>query len=38
VRIKLRDQGFYDASMLRLARKIRCRFEPTNQECTNPVE
>lgn len=37
-RIKLRDQGYYDASMLRLARKIRCRFDPTNQECTNPVE
>lgn len=38
VRVELRDQGFYDASMLRLARKIRCRFEPTNQECVNPVE
>jgi hypothetical protein len=38
VRIKLRDQGYYDASMLRLARKIRCRFEPANQECENPVE
>lgn len=38
VRIKLRDQGYYDASMLRLARKIRCRFEPTNRECANPLE
>ena len=38
VRIKLRDQGYYDASMLRLARKIRCRFEPTQSECINPVE
>lgn len=37
-RIKLRDQGYYDASMLRLARKIRCRFNPTQEECTNPVE
>jgi len=38
IRIKLRDEGYYDASMLRLARKIRCRFEPANSECTNPVE
>jgi len=38
IRIKLRDEGYYDASMLRLARKIRCRFEPANSECTNSVE
>lgn len=38
IRIKLRDQGYYDTSMLRLARKIRCRFDPINDECTNPVE
>jgi hypothetical protein len=38
VRITLRDEGYYDATMLRLARKIRCRFEPTHTECTNPIE
>ena len=38
VRVELRDEGFYDATMLRLARKIRCRFEPGHSECTNPVE
>lgn len=37
-RLALREQGYYDRSMLRLARKIRCRFEPNNRECTNPVE
>lgn len=38
VRIKLRDQGYYDASMLRLARKIRCRFGADNDECSNLAE
>lgn len=38
VRIALRDEGYYDATMLRLARKIRCRYEPNNSECINPVE
>ncbi len=38
IRIKLRQEGYYDASMLSLARKIRCRFEPSNSECDNPVE
>lgn len=38
VRIALRDEGYYDASMLRLARKIRCRYEPTQSECIDPVE
>ncbi|MEK9713164.1 MAG: putative solute-binding protein [Thalassolituus sp.] len=37
-RLSLREQGFYDSAMLRLARKIRCRFEPANTECSNPIE
>lgn len=37
-RLKLRDEGYYDAAMLRLQRKIRCKFEPANSECTNPKE
>lgn len=38
VRLKLRDQGYYDPAMLRLQRKIRCKFEPARDECTNPKE
>ena len=38
VRLKLRDQGVYDPAMLRLERKIRCKFAPGRDECTNPVE
>ncbi len=38
VRLDLRGEGYYDPVMLRLARKIRCRFSPGDNECTNPVE
>ncbi len=38
VRIELRNKGYYDADMLKLARKIRCRFTPDADECKNPVE
>lgn len=38
VRLSLRSEGYYDPVMLRLARKIRCRFSPGDSECTNPVE
>lgn len=38
VRLKLRDEGYYDPAMLRLQRKIRCKFEPSRDECTNPKE
>lgn len=37
-RIKLRDRDYYDGSMLTLQRKVRCKFEPTRSECTNPIE
>jgi hypothetical protein len=38
VRLKLREEGYYDPAMLRLQRKIRCKFEPARSECTNPKE
>ena len=38
VRLKLREEGYYDPAMERLQRKIRCKFEPARSECTNPKE
>lgn len=38
VRIKLRDQGVYDASMLKLMRTLRCRETPTAAECAEKLE
>lgn len=38
LRLKLRDNGMYDAGMLRMMRKIRCKLEPQGNECLNPVE
>lgn len=38
VRLKLRDEGFYDATMLKLQRKIRCKFEHSRGECMNSLE
>lgn len=37
-RISLRDRGYYDAGMLTLERKVRCRFNPSHPECAQPVE
>jgi hypothetical protein len=37
-RINLRDLDYYDAEMLSLQRRIRCRFAPDRGECVNPVE
>lgn len=37
-RITLRDKDYYDAKMLTLERKIRCKYQPAKSECTNPVE
>ena len=37
-RISLRDKGVYDAKMLKLLRKIRCKQNPTNAECTEKLE
>ncbi|MEK9713817.1 MAG: putative solute-binding protein, partial [Thalassolituus sp.] len=38
VRLEMRDSGFYDATMLRIARKVRCRFNPEKAECVDPIE
>lgn len=38
VRLKMRDEGYYHPAMLRIARKIRCRFDPERNECIDPVE
>jgi len=37
-RITLRDMDYYDADMLTLQRKIRCKYGPDRSECVNPVE
>ncbi len=37
-RLQLRARDYYDAEMLKLQRKVRCKFEPTHFECANPVE
>lgn len=37
-RIQLREKGYYDKDMLTLQRKVRCKFDPANFECANPVE
>ena len=37
-RIQLRDQGYYDAEMLTLQRRVRCRIDNSRAECVNPVE
>ena len=37
-RLELRERGYYSADMLTLQRKIRCRANPSREECTNPVE
>ncbi len=37
-RIQLRDEDYYDADMLTLQRKIRCKLAPSRAECANPVE
>ena len=37
-RLQLREEGYYDAEMLTLQRRIRCRLENTRAECTSPVE
>lgn len=37
-RVQLRDRGYYDGDMLRLQRKVRCKFEPSHFECAQPKE
>ena len=38
VRIQLRGQGVYDATMLTLLRRIRCKGDPTRAECAEKKE
>ncbi len=38
VRIALRDEGVYDANMLRLMRKLRCAETPAAAECVEKLE
>lgn len=37
-RLELRARDYYDADMLTLQRKIRCKLEGARPECANPVE
>lgn len=37
-RIELREADYYDAEMLTIQRKVRCKLDPTRFECPNPVE
>ena len=37
-RIALRDEGVYDADMMKLLRGIRCRIDASRAECVNPKE
>ena len=37
-RVQLRDQGYYSAEMLKLQRKVRCKLNPSNAECTSGKE
>lgn len=38
LRIQLRDQGVYDAQMLRLMKRVRCRINPAATECNDDRE
>jgi hypothetical protein len=38
IRMQLRDEGVYHASMLTLLRKLRCRDNPTAAECVDKLE
>lgn len=37
-RVQLRNDGHYHPEMLTLQRRVRCRFDNTRSECSNPVE
>lgn len=38
VRIELKNRGVYDATMLRLLRRVRCKQDPTRAECAEKRE
>ena len=33
-RLKLTQDGIYDPAMMNLMKKVRCRHEPSNEECS----
>lgn len=33
-RIQMTQEGFYDKTMMQLLKKVRCKFDPTNYECS----
>ena len=37
-RIELREADYYDAGMLTIQRKVRCKLDRARFECPNPVE
>lgn len=37
-RLELREADYYDASMLKIQRKVRCKIDPTRFDCIKPVE
>jgi hypothetical protein len=37
-RIELREADYYDAEMLTIQRKVRCKLDASRYECPNPVE
>ena len=38
VRLKLRSQGIYNATLLKLMRRVRCRADASRAECADPKE
>lgn len=38
VRLMLRKKGYYDKTMLKIMRKIRCRYTPSSGECSSKKE
>jgi len=37
-RMKLRESGYYDATMLRIMKRIRCKLDPLRPECSQETE
>jgi len=37
-RMRLRDRGYYDADMLHLEKRVRCKFDPTRAKCSDHGE
>jgi hypothetical protein len=37
-RLKLRETGYYDATMLKIMKRIRCKLDPQRPECSQDTE